>query len=226
MNCCTECFHDVQIRDMITANNQIGECSFCGSKNVSIYPIDKQTDLSDLISEVISVYEECDDGEPLFQLLLNDWDIFNKSLPCANSLVKAFFSIIFGDCGRDHNVRVRIPHSAVEDYGIFGGHTWGEFSTAIKNKNRFHNGLFRADQFALFLTYATKKYLKGTILFRARIWPSPEGIGVNRLLLKGADAYLGQEQLLDRYGENKSRSRKLTKANNCGNTAIVSIVKV
>lgn len=75
MNCCTECFHDAQIRAMITANNQIGECSFCGSKNVPIYPVDKQTDLSDLISEVINMYEEFDAGEPLFQLLINDWNI-------------------------------------------------------------------------------------------------------------------------------------------------------
>lgn len=181
MNCCAECFHDAQIRAMITANNQIGECSFCGSENIPIYPVDKQTDLSDLISEVIGMYEKCDDGEPLFQILLNDWSIFNKALPCANSLVEAFCSVIFGDYGHDHNIRVRIPRNAIENYGIFGGHTWEEFSIAIKNKNRFHNGFFRADQFALFLTYATKKYLKGTILFRARIWPDNKGLNVSEM---------------------------------------------
>lgn len=181
MNCCTECFCDTQIRAMITANNQIGECSFCGSKNVSIYPVDKQTDLSDLISEVVGMYEEFDDGEPLFQLLINDWTIFNKALPRANALVSAFCAVIFGDCGSIHNIKARIPRSATENYGIFGGHTWEEFSTAIKRKNRFHNAFFRADQFATFLTYATKKYLKGTILFRARIWPDNKGLDVGEM---------------------------------------------
>ncbi|WP_196602994.1 RES family NAD+ phosphorylase [Pectinatus frisingensis] len=181
MNCCTECFHDAQIRAMITANNQIGECNFCGSKNIPIYPVDKQTDLSDLISEVINIYEEFDDGEPLFQLLINDWNIFNKSLTRANNLVEAFCSVIFGECESNHNVKVRIPRSAVENYGIFGGHSWEEFSTAIKRKNRFHNGFFRADQFATFLTYATKKYLKGTVLFRARIWPDNKGLNISEM---------------------------------------------
>ena len=181
MNCCIECFCDIQIRAMITANNQIGECGFCRSKNIFIYPIDKQTDLSDLISEVIGMYEESNDGEPLFQLLINDWNIFNKSLPCANDLISAFCAVIFGNCGSTHNIKARIPHSAIENYGIFGGHTWEEFSTAIKIKNRFHNSFFRADQFATFLTYATKKYLKETILFRARIWPDNKGFAIGEM---------------------------------------------
>ena len=72
MNCCIECFHDAQIRDMIRSNNEIGNCSFCGKEGVPIYSLDKQSDLSDLISEVINVYEEFDEGIPLFDVLVND----------------------------------------------------------------------------------------------------------------------------------------------------------
>ena len=32
MNCCVECFQDVQIRKIIATNNEIGNCDFCGQK--------------------------------------------------------------------------------------------------------------------------------------------------------------------------------------------------
>ncbi|WP_099205534.1 RES family NAD+ phosphorylase [Scatolibacter rhodanostii] len=175
MNCCIECFQDTEIRAMISAKDQTGECSFCGSKDVLIYPVDKQTDLSDLISAVISTYEESDVGKPLFQVLLNDWSIFNPLVTCSNKLLEAFCLIIFGDSENSHNVKVRIPRSSTENYGILGGHTWQEFSTNIKNENRFHNGFFKADRLATFLTYAAKRYAKDTLLYRARIWSDNKG---------------------------------------------------
>lgn len=181
MNCCTECFQDAQIRAMITANNQIGECSFCGKENVSIYPIDKQTDLSNLIADVINVYEKSDEGKPLFQILLDEWNIFNETLESANELVVAFCSLLFGDCENSHYVKRRLPHNIVKDYGVFSGHTWEEFSTAIKNENRFHSGFFNADQFASFLSYSIKEYPKGTIWHRARICPNNKGYTINEM---------------------------------------------
>lgn len=77
---------------------------------------------------------------------------------------------------------------------------------------------------ALITAEYAKKYNRKVFAVPNNIY-SPEGIGVNRLLLKGADAYLEPEQLLDRYGENESRSRESTKANKCNNTAIGSIEK-
>lgn len=63
MNCCVECFSDTQIQTMISANGKTGTCDFCGRTNVSICAVDEPSDVSDLISEVLSVYEEADDGE-------------------------------------------------------------------------------------------------------------------------------------------------------------------
>ena len=175
MNCCAMCFHDAQIRTMITASEQIGNCDFCGQKNVNIYPVDRPSDLSDLISEVLSIYEETDDGAPLFQLLISDWNIFDKSLPSTVTLIGSFCSTIFGDDGSSHNVNARIPRNYLEAYGIFSGHSWEEFSTIIKTKNRFYNNFFKADQFVSFLSYSITKYPKGTDFFRARIWDSTQG---------------------------------------------------
>ncbi|MFT4105513.1 MAG: hypothetical protein QM657_07110 [Lacrimispora sp.] len=58
MNCCAKCFQDAQIRAIIKTNNQIGDCDFCGQKNTTIYSMESSSDLSDLISGVINVYEE------------------------------------------------------------------------------------------------------------------------------------------------------------------------
>lgn len=175
MNCCAECFQDAQIRAMIKTNNQVGDCDFCGQKNIEVYSMESSSDLSDLISGVINVYEETDDGEPLFDVLINDWNIFNRTLPTVRNLVETFCNIIFGDCEHDHNVNVKIPHTYLENYGIFSGHSWAEFSEVIKTKNRFYNGYFKADQFVLFLSYSITKYPKGSAFFRARVWSDGHG---------------------------------------------------
>lgn len=175
MNCCAECFQDTQIRAMINTNKNTGECDFCGQKNVAIYTIEAASDLTDLISEVINLYEENIKGESLYDILINDWSIFNKNLPSVYELVEKFCKIILGNHERDYNIKVKIPHAYEENYGIFSGHSWEEFSKVIKEKNRFYNGYFKADQFISFLSYSIIKFRKGIICFRARVWS--EGIG-------------------------------------------------
>ena len=90
-------------------------------------------------------------------------------------MIAAFCATIYGDKEKDYNKEVCIPKSYAAEYGIFSGHTWGEFSKAIKEKNRFCNGYFRADQLVSFLSYSIKKYSRGTELFRARICDKIEG---------------------------------------------------
>lgn len=181
MNCCAECFQDAQIRAMIRTNNETGDCDFCGQKNATIYSVDSPSDLSDLISEVISVYEESDDGEPLFDVLIEDWNIFSKTLPTTRYLIENFCNIIVGDRKRNHNVNVKLPHTYIENYGIFSGHSWGDFSEVIKTKNRFYNGYFKADQFVSFLSYSITKYLKGVTFFRARVWSDGHGYNIGEM---------------------------------------------
>lgn len=176
MFCCTECFNDNEIRTMIFKEDVLGECIFCGKDNVNIFPVNQETDLSNLISDVIEMYEPSTDGDLLFDQIINDWNIFNRSLPSASKLLQSFCSTIYGDSISQYNKPVQIKRNSIRDYGVFSGLTWTEFSTAIKNTNRFHNPFFRADQFATFLTFATKKYRKETNLYRARLWPNNQGL--------------------------------------------------
>lgn len=175
MNCCIECFQDTQIQTMIEKNDKKGSCSFCGKENVLVYPVDTQSDLSELISAVLSLYEEAEDGELLFEMIVNDWGIFEKSIDSSTDLLAAFCMTIFGDDGYSHNTKARIPHDYVEQYGIFSGHSWAEFADVIKTKNRFYNSYFKADQFISFLSYSITKYSKGTKFYRARICNDQKG---------------------------------------------------
>ena len=72
MNCCANCFSDEQIKKIIVDNGHIGDCDFCGEKQVPVCSVDEATDISDLISDVLSVYEENERGRPLFSAIIED----------------------------------------------------------------------------------------------------------------------------------------------------------
>jgi len=175
MNCCVECFSDTQIKDMIRAKNVKGNCDFCHQGNTFVYSVDEQSDLSDLIGAVLSVYEEADNGEPLFSLVLNDWAIFNKDAESSQDLITAFCKIIYGAEGIPYNRKVCIPQESIEKNGIFAGHSWSDFSNAIKAENRFHNGYFKPNLFAPFLEYPILNYKKGKEFYRARVCNNRRG---------------------------------------------------
>ena len=103
MNCCIECFSDPQIQAMISANGKYGNCDFCKKTNVLICTVDEPSDVSDLISEVLNVYEESEDGESLFSTIIDNWNIFRKDSPSSYDLVAAFCSTVYGDDEKNHN---------------------------------------------------------------------------------------------------------------------------
>lgn len=181
MNCCANCFSDEQIKKIIADNGHTGNCDFCGEKDTQVCSVDEATDISDLISDVLSVYEENKQGRPLFSAIIEDWNIFRKDIPSSNKLIEAFCSTIYDDGKENHNVYVEIPKAQREEYGVFSGHTWDEFSNAIKSKNRFHNNYFKADRFSPFLGYSIKKYPKGTELYRARICNDEKGFQISEM---------------------------------------------
>ncbi len=43
-----------------------------------ICTVDEPSDVSDLISEVLNVYEESEDGESLFSTIIDNWNIFRE----------------------------------------------------------------------------------------------------------------------------------------------------
>ena len=41
MNCCANCFSDEQIKKIIVDNGHIGDCDFCGEKQVPVCSVEK-----------------------------------------------------------------------------------------------------------------------------------------------------------------------------------------
>lgn len=176
MKCCTNCFCDPEIQAIISQNGIVGNCDFCGSKNIPVYSLDGESDLTDIIADVLNVYEESEDGKQLFSLLRDEWDIFNPESGASEQLIDTIAQIIYdNEDANKFNVKARIPRDAEENFGIFSGHTWCEFSEYIKTKNRFHNNYFKPDSLVKFLDYAMVRYPRGSKFYRARICNAPAG---------------------------------------------------
>lgn len=55
--CCTECFKDPFLKEIIVKFGEKGNCDFCGAKDVQIYDISEQNLVSDKIIELLQIYE-------------------------------------------------------------------------------------------------------------------------------------------------------------------------
>ena len=67
MKCCINCFQDRLLQKTITEFGTIGDCDFCSSKELPVYDISNQNDLSDKIIDLIQIYEASfhEDAKPL-----------------------------------------------------------------------------------------------------------------------------------------------------------------
>jgi hypothetical protein len=187
MNCCIECFRDSEIRDVIKSHGVMGDCDYCGSAGIHIYPIGEVGTIEEMINDVIDVYEVDDDGEADLQYaLLADWSIFSDAfsndlydcykpgskyvllLDLVSKLCESYRSI--DDLVYSQSVKITNSDDddALSEFGIVNGWDWNDFSDVIKHKNRFHNNLFNPEIMASFLSYAIKKYDTDFLCYRAR----------------------------------------------------------
>ncbi|MDL2274117.1 RES family NAD+ phosphorylase [Oscillospiraceae bacterium OttesenSCG-928-G22] len=196
MNCCANCFNDSEIRAIVNSLNQIGDCDFCGSTSVNVYPIVKTGAVESMINNILDLFEICDDsieGDSLEYLLLTNWNIFGD-LYKEKYEDGDFERLIQALCEeyRDHTEleallsnTVKMPicedDNLLNEYAIVSGWTWGEFSEHMKYQNRFHNYLFNADILESFLKPLEKEFLAETIAYRARISADKKGFSTSKM---------------------------------------------
>ena len=56
MFCCSNCFADTEIKAIINANKQTGTCDFCGSKDVHLYELGKDSTITELFDGLLDIY--------------------------------------------------------------------------------------------------------------------------------------------------------------------------
>ncbi|GHV29825.1 hypothetical protein FACS1894167_09690 [Synergistales bacterium] len=198
MNCCIECFRDSEIREVIKSQGEMGNCDFCGSTGIHIYPIGEVGAVEDMINGVIDVYEPDNNSDKELQFaLLTDWSIFSEifsdKLYDTHGLDRKYvlIDLVSNLCSAYRDVddpvytgNVRITNSdddALSEFGIVSGWNWDAFSDVIKYKNRFHNNLFHPEIMASFLSYAVKNYDADFICYRARRCDDRDGLTADKM---------------------------------------------
>jgi hypothetical protein len=197
MNCCVNCFEDNSIRSTIESLNQIGDCDFCGSESLKVYPIGEKGDIEQQIDSVLDLYELTPDtpgNSNLEVCLLTDWNIFGECYSNKKYEDGDFVRLIKALCSQFRSEEeiqelftngVRIPicedSERLYDYGIVRGLSWSKFSDEIKYKNRFHSDSFNADVFSTFLESLEKVYAINSIAYRARIAENESGFTADKM---------------------------------------------
>ena len=196
VNCCAGCFSDQVLIEHINDEGELGDCDFCGDKDI---PVVEAADLWDLFEPLVRLYEEVSPdnvpsylmdeyGETIDTLIHHEWGVFSDAV-----------------CDRTHDLMAAIIPEArhKDDIGAFPDvyelyipyeqcwwyrspdDYWGEFVNHIKTERRFvmsKTGAFDEPVFdprewvPEVVQSVEKQLLSGEIIWRAR---RADEIGVN-----------------------------------------------
>lgn len=183
MFCCEKCFKDPELIAIIQANKVTGNCDFCGSKNVNVLSIEEATDIRNDFESLLDIYipvVKTDDSETVFkniyETLSEDWSIFNLD----ESKIEMFLKELFLDSLEDKDVLFKecvcinglYDEGYQRKYSLLKDKIWDDFVEEIKKKNRFHTDIINKDILRNICEAACKRYNKGAIFYRARVWNS------------------------------------------------------
>lgn len=185
MNCCENCFKDLEIKSIIRNRKNSGTCDFCNSKNVFIYNLDSLNEddvLKNAFENLIDVYSSQNnipDDFPrekldlLKNILHNQWNIFDIS----PDMIYRFLLNLFPDRYKEEpalfdnpvGISESIKDDYLQEYSLLGKYQWENFVDEIKSKNRFHTKILNTDILDKILQSSFKIYKKGEIFYRARV---------------------------------------------------------
>lgn len=128
--CCANCFGDRSLqKDIIPSLSQeLGECSYCGSKNVQLVP---PSALAELFAPLISIYVADPKGMLLVEWMKEDWGMFyhpRMDVPGAKSLL--------GDVFNDGEI-ARQRFSPSTRYSSDGLDRWEKLRDELMYTNRY-----------------------------------------------------------------------------------------
>ena len=174
MNCCSECFSSNYLKDIINSNNQIGNCDFCGSRNVSIYD---PKELSLIFQNILDLYVvDNQNGASLKEQLIIDFDnkIFSLNVTeNITNLLKEIFKYEIDSYKELFNNKVTLSFKKQEkkqDLIKPLQTTWDRFANEIKTSNRFHiKNTIDLKKLETLIKRYRKPVKRGKLFYRARI---------------------------------------------------------
>ncbi|WP_040550745.1 RES family NAD+ phosphorylase [Pyramidobacter piscolens] len=188
MFCCSNCFADTEIKAIIDGNKTTGDCDFCGSHNIHVYEIGKDSIIAELFDGLLDIYTPVSDLSADFprektdlikNILCNNCRIFNLKPDGAYRLITTICANRYKDQPELFDSPVAIKQCQNLDYleenSILKNNCWGDFVEGIKRKNRFHGDYINTDKLFIFLRCAVKFHHKGEVMYRSRICPDEKG---------------------------------------------------
>lgn len=183
MYCCEKCFKSIEIKSIIRSLKKIDNCDFCGSKDVKIYDLERDTGLDERFNQIFNIFklgtDLIPDGYPPYKLMsIKDefekkWNIFNNL--DGNKIHQLLYALLkdnYPDKILLLNNQVGIVEwmndSYLEQNSVLKGYAWKDFVQYIKHKNRFHSFHINYEVLKDYLKKLTSNVDEDSF-FRARI---------------------------------------------------------
>lgn len=182
MKCCVNCFESQYLNQIISQNNDVGDCDYCLSKNVKTY---SPKELNVFFKSIIDLYEvDHAMGLPIEEQLIIDFPqkIFTSILTESKNTKELIREILIDDIDYyeetlNNTVRLKFHKSEIEKVIIKPlSSSWDKFSEEIKSVNRFHliNEL-DLEKFKSLFKHFEKRISKQEQFYRARISSDRKG---------------------------------------------------
>ena len=178
-NCCTECFLDEFLKERIKEEGVLGDCNFCGSKNVHIIvPKELQYYFDPLINLYTAQVEfypthllREGEGRFIWQILSEDWEVFDD-WEVGHKIIEEMYEENFEDppLFLENYVDIEAEwYGHDQDFSDNLKKQWDEFCEEIAHRNRFFpQKKFDNELLIEILTFLESIIAPGESLFRAR----------------------------------------------------------
>lgn len=178
MNCCVECFKDIEMKNIIKSNNQLGRCDICNNSNVYICNANA---ISDEFGQLLDIYTPksrttLSIGTKYFSMLKDilkrDWDIFNVDEDKIQELIIEICREKYEETPELFEEPVVLQELYDKDFllesSILSVNTWESFVNDIKYINRFHTNYINLNKMSQMLKICEKYIDSKSEFYRAR----------------------------------------------------------
>jgi len=171
MNCCENCFRDIELKSFIGSNsNETGNCDFCGTENTSLIDC---TELQDQFLSLLDIYQiNAGEGKNIDEIIQEEWNIFKLE---DSQIIKNLLASIVTGLDEEY---LTLINSAVKNTVLTEAdeyiENWESFKKEIKEVNRFliQN---KADLEVIEEIFPPRSYSRGKIFYRSRICNDENG---------------------------------------------------